>query len=112
MSRRPERRKRADSLQGAIDLRGMMLAVVVARTGSLRLAALEVGLPASAVRRGCGLMPLTLDASGQNWCASSQSRSRSVTSASTPRLMDLGARTTEGSPPNSRFGSKLERCVI
>jgi DNA-binding transcriptional LysR family regulator len=51
VSRRPERRKRAESLQGAIDLRGMMLAVVVARTGSLRLAAREVGLPASAVSR-------------------------------------------------------------
>ncbi|MBY0329307.1 MAG: LysR family transcriptional regulator [Acetobacteraceae bacterium] len=51
MSRRPERRKQAASLLGAIDLRGMMLAVVVARTGSLRLAALEVGLPASAVSR-------------------------------------------------------------
>lgn len=51
MSRRPERRKRAADLSGAIDLRGMMLAVVVARTGSLRLAAREVGLPASAVSR-------------------------------------------------------------
>ena len=51
MSRRPERRKQAASLLGAIDLRGMMLAVVVARTGSLRLAAREVGLPASAVSR-------------------------------------------------------------
>ncbi len=51
MSRRPERRKRAAALQGAIDLHGMMLAVVVARTGSLRLAAREVGLPASAVSR-------------------------------------------------------------
>lgn len=51
MSRRPERRKRTAALQGAIDLHGMMLAVVVARTGSLRLAAREVGLPASAVSR-------------------------------------------------------------
>jgi DNA-binding transcriptional LysR family regulator len=51
VSRRPERRKRADALQGAIDLRGMMLAVVVARTGSLRLAAREVGLAAPAASR-------------------------------------------------------------
>lgn len=51
MSRRPERRKRAVALQGAIDLHGMVLAVVVARTGSLRLAAREAGLPASAVSR-------------------------------------------------------------
>lgn len=51
MSRRPERRKRAAALQGAIDLHGMMLAIAVARSGSIRLAAREVGLPASAVSR-------------------------------------------------------------
>ncbi len=51
MSRRPERRRRAAALQGAIDLRGMMLAIAVARSGSIRLAAREVGLPASVVSR-------------------------------------------------------------
>jgi len=49
--RRPQRRKRGTTLQGAIDLRGMTLAVVVARTGSIRLAAREAGITASAVSR-------------------------------------------------------------
>jgi molybdate transport repressor ModE-like protein len=50
-AQRPERRKRSASLQGVIDLRAMMLAAEVARSGSIRSAAREVGLPASVVSR-------------------------------------------------------------
>ncbi len=49
--RRLQRPKRGEPLRGEIDLRGMPWAILVARTGSIRLAAREAGRTVSAVSR-------------------------------------------------------------
>lgn len=51
MPRRLQRPKRGEPLRGEIDLRGMSLAILVARTGSIRLAAREARRTVSAVSR-------------------------------------------------------------
>ena len=51
MPQRLQRPKRGEPLRGEIDLRGMSLAILVARTGSIRLAAREAGRTVSAVSR-------------------------------------------------------------
>jgi DNA-binding transcriptional LysR family regulator len=51
MPRLPQKRKRGAAIQVGIDLRGMILAIMVARSGSIRLAARDAELPASTVSR-------------------------------------------------------------